>query len=180
MVRSFCFLMYITALAPGAVFAGSIPASGFETGAAAAQPFAYNLDHNAFEPDSGLPGASSGTAFADTSIIRSSETFGGNVFLGPTGDLLGQTGGCGSGAATFCAQPTLRIGDNNALLFTTGSGDYLTDSDPFAVNPTFAGAEPSRASLSSDAPSVVPEPGSIILFGTGIVGIVAIRRTRKA
>ncbi len=177
MVRSLCWLMCVITLVPGATFAGSIPASGFEAGAAVptTQPFAYNLDNYAFEPDSGLPGVSAGTAFADTSVIRSSETFDGNVL----GDLLGQTGGCGSGAAAFCAQPTLRIGENKPVLFATSSADYVIDSDPFAINPTFAGAEPSRASLSSDAPSVVPEPGSMILFGTGIVSLLAIRRTRK-
>jgi hypothetical protein len=181
MVRSFCLLMCVMALAPGAAFAGSIPTSGFEAGAAAptGQPFAYNLDNNAFEPDSALPGASSGMAFAGTSVIRNSENFDGNVFVGSAGELLGQNASCGSGAAAFCAQPTLRIGENKPVLFATSSADYVTDGDPFAVNPTFAGAEPSRASLSSDAPSVVPEPGSMILFGSGIVSLLAIRRTRK-
>ena len=52
--------------------------------------------------------------------------------------------------------------------------------NPFAVNDTsFAGAEPSQATLSSDIPSVVPEPGSLILLGTGIVGIAGLLRIRK-
>ena len=183
MVRSWCFLICLIALAPGAAFAGSIPGSGFAAGGTmlADQSFAYNLDHDAFEPDAGLPGLSTGAAILNSQIIPSFQSFDGNLFLASPSDILGQGDGCSSSTAAgtpFCPQPVVRIGDNT-VAFTTASVGYLTDEDPFGMNGTFAGGEPSRASLSSDVPSVVPEPGSVILFGTGILAIAAILGIRK-
>lgn len=189
MVRRLSFLLYLIALAPGVAFAGNISFSSSAGDGAiqTVQTFAYSVDNDAFAPDLRIPGLGGSTAAGNGLAIGSSENFGPDVVIDPAMVAVGQSLGCLSGAAedtAFCAQPywspnaTVRVGDKTVLL-TTPSGDYLADGDPFSANNTFAGAEAIRATLSSDVPTVVPEPSSMILLGTGIVGIAAIFRARK-
>jgi hypothetical protein len=189
MVRWLCFWLGFIALAPWPAFAGLIPPVGPETGGVIQIGLfgGSAFDTEAFEQGGRASDVSFGGDISNGPSARSFKNFDGNVLVDPTRALLGQNNGCVSafpGGAAFCSQPYLsgsgavRMGDTVVVL-PAASGDYLTDSDPFAVKNTFAGAEPIRASFSSDVPTVVPEPSTLILFGTGIPGIAALLRTRK-
>ncbi len=178
MVRGVCCLLCVLALASGAALAGNIALGSFEAGAStlAPQSLASNADSGTFEPDFGPAGLSAGSALAKDPTLRSFDISELQEFVNPLGDMIGLNGGCDRGDAA-CIQPVLQIGDNAVLFSMASDGN---PANPFAVNDTsFAGAEPSQATLSSDIPSVVPEPGSLILLGTGIVGIAGLLRIRK-
>jgi hypothetical protein len=192
MIRKLIFVLSLMALVPAAGFAGSIPFSGsgangtIQTG----QPFAYNFDNGVFEPDWGIPGVGGGTAIWNGPNVGSFEiTFNlpSGIVIDPAQVLVGQTGDCVGGAAggtAFCAQPytspwiATLIG-TNTIMFTATPGNFLTTGDPFFVNIFFSGGNPSGAAFSGSFTTVVPEPSSILLFGSGILGVTAILRRRK-
>ena len=178
MVRGACCLLCVIALTPGAALAANTPLASFDAGATSftAQPFATNLDNDPSEPGFGSARLSAGSAILNDPTLHAFDTFELQELVNPTGDLIGLNGGCDRGD-TGCIQPVLRIGDSPVLFAMASDGSVA---NPFAVNDTsFAGAEPNQATLSSDIPSVVPEPGSLILLGTGVLGIAALPRFRK-
>jgi PEP-CTERM motif len=68
------------------------------------------------------------------------------------------------------------IGEDTILL-PAGSDFGAT---AFSADNSFAAENPDRAGMSSDLASVVPEPASIVLMGTGVLAIAGIvRRKRK-
>jgi PEP-CTERM motif len=67
-------------------------------------------------------------------------------------------------------------------IFTENIGPYVED---YAVDPTapvyaYAGNMQDAGTWTSSAPSPVPEPSTILLFGTGILGTLGLLRKRQA
>ena len=81
-------------------------------------------------------------------------------------------------AGVVCAQPftapwvATLIGDNT-ILFTASPGNDLTAGDPFFLNIFFEGGDPNGASFSGSYNTPAPEPGSLSLMGSGVLGIAA-------
>jgi hypothetical protein len=192
MVRKLCLAICLMALLPTLALAGDIPFSGsgsdgtLQTG----QPFAYDFDNGVFEPDFGIPGVGNGLATWEGPTVTSFEI----IFNLPAGVVIdpamveqGQTGDCVGGPAggtAFCAQPyttpwTAQLIGTNELVFTATPGNYLTSGDPFFLNIFFSGGDPNGASFSGAFSYSTPEPSSILLLGSGLLGTVTFLRRRK-
>jgi hypothetical protein len=192
MIRKLCLAISLIALLSTVAFAGDIPFSGsgssgtLQTG----QPFAYDFDGGVFEPDFGIPGIGNGLATWQGPTVSQFEiTFDlpAGVEIDPAMVELGQTGDCVGGPAggtAFCAQPftqpwTAQLIGANELIFTATPGNNLTNGDPFFLNIFFTGGDPNGASFSGAFTASTPEPSSILLFGSGLLGAVTFMRRRK-
>ncbi len=192
MIRKTWLAMCLMALLSTLAFAGDIPFSGsgssgtLQTG----QPFAFDFDGGVFAPDFGIPGVGAGLAtWMGPTVSQFEITFDlpAGVFIDPTMVDIGQTGDCVGGFAggtAFCAQPytqpwTAQLIGTNELIFTATPGNELTNGDPFFLNIFFAGGDPNGASFSGSFNTTTPEPSSILLLGSGLLGTLTFVRRRK-
>jgi hypothetical protein len=192
MILRLCLVISLIALLSTVALAGDIPFSGsgssgtLQTG----QPFAYDFDGGVFEPDFGIPGVGNNLATWQGPTVSQFEiTFDlpAGVEIDPAMVELGQTGDCVGGPAggtAFCAQPftqpwTAQLIGANELIFTATPGNSLTNGDPFFLNIFFTGGDPNGASFSGAFTASTPEPSSILLFGSGLLGAVTFMRRRK-
>lgn len=192
MVRKLCLAICLLALLSTLAFAGDIPFSGsgqdgtLQTG----QPFAYDFDGGVFAPDFGIPGVGAGLATWNGPTVTSFEisfNLPTGVEIDPALVALGQTSDCVGGYAggtAFCAQPytqpwTAQLIGNNELIFTAPAGNYLTNGDPFFLNVFFSGGDPNGASFSGAFTASTPEPSSILLLGSGLLGGITFLRRRR-
>ena len=168
--------------------AGSIPfnGSGSSGTIAPGQPFAYDFDHASFEPDWGIPGVGATlSSWNGPTVEQFTITFSlpNGISIDPLN--LGNTCNGGStGGTVFCASPysqpwNVTALTSDSITFTAQpGGDLLVHGDPFFVNIFFSGGDPNGANFNGAWITAVPEPGSLILFGTGILGVGALMRRK--
>ncbi len=187
MKRKACGLLCMVMLASVAAMAGSIPFSGSGSSGTIdpGQPFSYDFAGALSEANWGVPGVGAGLAtWNGPTVDQFTITF--DLAPGISIDPLniGSTcdGGPTSGTA-FCASPYTQPW--NVTTLTTDSitftalpgGDLLINGDPFFVNIFFTGGDPAGASFSGEWVSPVPEPGTLVIFGSGILALAgAFRR----
>ena len=187
-MRKFALLLCVVTASWMTAAAGSIPfnGSGSSGTLAPGQPFAYDYDHAVFEPDWGIPGVG-GTlsTWNGPTVDQFTITFDlpNGISIDPLN--LGTTcNGGSSGGTAFCASPYSQPWNitnltSDSITFTAlPGGDLLTNHDPFFLNIFFTGGDPNGASFHGEWVTTVPEPSSLILFGSGIVGIAALMRRK--
>ncbi|MGC2109733.1 MAG: PEP-CTERM sorting domain-containing protein [Candidatus Korobacteraceae bacterium] len=150
MVRCWFFVLCLIAVAPRAAFAGSLSTEGLVSDGIV------------------LPGHPYVDNF-DNDFLTSTASFDCSASSGTSPAFCFQ-----SSPALLTAVP---VGDNTVLL---ASGTDISGGETFSSDNSFAAENPDRAGMSSDLATVVPEPGSILLMGTGVLAIAAtVRRKRK-
>ena len=181
LVLMFCVVLAAVATAS----AGSISFTGSGTSGTIdpGQPFAYDSDGL---PDWGVPGVSGGLATwsgppVDGFTINFDLPQG--ISIDPM-DLGTTCDGTASGGTVFCSSPFGQPWDvesltANSITFQAPDGEVLTNGDPFFINIFFTGGDPAGASFSGEwETSPVPEPNSLLLMGSGVLGIMAVLRRK--
>jgi len=186
MIRTLVALVFLVCLAPLAGFADVITFSGSGSSGTIdpGQPFFYNFDGN---NDWGVPGINNGLATWNSSLPINSFTI---MFDLPGGvtidanDLGTNCNGGPSSGTVFCAAPytqpwSVTSLTGNSITFTAqNGGDILTNGDQFFINIFFTG-DATGSSFSGEWESSVPEPGSFLLFGSGLVAVAGVLRRRR-
>jgi PEP-CTERM motif len=187
--KSSLLLLFILTMSLMPAFADNISfsGSGMSGTIAPGQPFAYNFDGAAFEPDWGVPGVGGGLATWNGPTIGGfTITF--DLPAGVSIDAADIGTNCNGGATSgtvFCASPYDQPWDvtalsGNSITFTAqqNGGDLLTNGDQFFINIFFAGGDPNGASFTGNW-AVVPEPGSMVLFGSAVLGLAGVLRRKR-
>ncbi len=187
-MRKVSGLLCVVLLASMTAVAGAIPFSGSGSSGTInpGQPFSYDFDGAIFEPNWGVPGVGAALSlWSGPTIDQFTITFdlGAGIAIDPLN--LGTTCDGGPfGGTVFCASPfsqpwNVTTLTANSITFTAlPGGDLLIDGDPFFVNVFFTGGDPNGTSFSGDWITPVPEPGGIVLFSSGLVGLAGILRRR--
>ncbi len=184
-MRKVSGLLCLLLLASTAAVAGSIPFSGSGSSGTInpGQPFSYSGDGGA---DWGVPGVDGGLAvWTGPTVDQFTITFDltGGISIDPL-DVGTTCNGGPSGGTVFCASPYSQPWNvtnltTDSITFTAlPGGDLLINGDPFFINIFFTGGDPNGASFSGDWVSPVPEPSGLVLFGSGVLGLVGILRRR--
>ena len=185
MLRKLAFLLCLVVVASPALFADiTFSGSGSSGTIAPGQPFNYNFDGNF---DWGVPGVGNGLAtWSGPTIDGFTITFSGlprGVGIDP-GSLGSGCNGGFSGGTVFCASPysqpwvaTLSNNDTSITFMAQSGGDLLTNGDQFFVNIDLTG-NANGAAFSGTWQEPVPEPGSMVLFGSGAFALVGVLRRK--
>jgi hypothetical protein len=183
-LRKLSLLLCLVVVASLSAFADiTFSGSGMSGNIPPGQPFAYDLDGLS---DWGVPGIGGGLGtWSGPTVDAFTISF--SLPAGVTIDPLDIGSNCngGSGGGTvFCAspydQPWLVTALNaNSITFTAQSGgDLLRDGDQFFINIFFTGGDAGGAPFAGTWVSPVPEPGSMVLFGSGFLAVVGVLRRK--
>jgi hypothetical protein len=191
--RRLLLLSCLVALASITVSGADISFSGGGTTGTVAPGVTFNYDSFGAFPEGnwGIPGVGNGvlTSLASVTISDFEITFSlpAGTAIDPAQIAIGNSAGCfgtSSGGTTFCAGPysapwNAVLASIDSIDFFASPGNALTPGDSFFVNIFFSGPDPSGASFSGTwTTSAVPEPGTLILFGSGFLGLAGVLRRR--
>lgn len=151
---------------------------------------------------SGKPGKTVGWGFTLTNdtnfLIVTGASFNSSTYLGVFTDFISQPSNFfvvgpapESSSVSQAFDQVLKTGigslaiDANALVGSIANGQIVLTYDLFSVSPNDPNFNPDSDTISTGniltanaSVSVVPEPASILLFGVGLMGLVACRRNR--
>ena len=161
----------------GSGFSGSLPPG-----------VGFNYDFSGSTPEGnwGIPGVG-GFALAwpgsinVNSFVVTFNLAGTGAAIDPAQIAIGNAADCNGSGTTFCVAPyfvswTADLINPDTIQFFAPAGDVLTPGAGFFVQVYFSGPDPSGASFSGTW--LTPEPGAIMLFGSGLLGLAGVLRRK--
>ena len=188
MIRKVFGALCLVLIASMAAVAGNIPFSGPGPSRTVdpGQPFSFDLNGVTFDPVRGIPGVGAALSVSsEPTIDQSMIAFNlpSEIAVDPLN--LGTTCNGGPyGGTVSCASPYPQPWNVTTLATTSVTftalpgGDLVMNGDLYFASASFTSGYPNVASFNGDAVTPVPESSSLVLLGTGILGLAGVFRRK--